>query len=233
MDGGVYTGGGGGGGPAVIGTPVFNTMTTGAPSMSIAVPAGTTALLLFYANETSGNARALNGVSDGVQNAAVITDGTTDAAVLGGAGPTLRTEVWIVPSPTVGTSTWTWDVSTNTSGLSDQTFGYAFVSDGNAGTPIHGTVFASAATTTTTRDGSIDTSVGDVRVVGFIAGRDLGDTFTWDPGITDIYNAGQTSIEVSVATLLATVSGTQNMGGDWSANPTRSNLIIFGLAPGV
>jgi hypothetical protein len=209
-------------------TPVIATQTTGNPSVSVTVPSGTKAILFFYANETSGAARDLTALGDGTQSAAV----WTGAELLGGAGPTLRNEIWVMLNPTIGTSTWTFTVSSSGTGLNDQSYGYAFVTDLDTADPEAGTTTTSGTTSSTARDLTITTDADDALIVSFIVGRDLGDTFTWDGfPITQVYNQGQTNLEFSIATRLATSQTSYNMGGDWSANPTRSNMINIALKP--
>jgi hypothetical protein len=218
-----------GGGTLAMSTPVFtSTGSTNADiSVSITVPSGTTALLLFWYVETTGAAKTLNGVSDGTQNATQMT-GTNHS---GGAGPANAQSTFYMLNPTVGTSTWTWDTS-STTGLSDQVAGYAFVSGGHTSDLEAGTATVSSTTSTTARDLAVTTDVANALCVSWIGGRDHTVSFTWDGSpVTSVYTSAQTSTWVAVATRQATSTGSYSLGGDWSASPTRSLMTTFALRP--
>lgn len=203
----------------------FVTQASQSPSRSITVPSGTQAVFFLYSAETSGSGTpVVTAVGDGVQSAVALTG----AALSGGAGPRLLSDVWYIVNPTIGTSTWT--VTAVGSGVVDATLGIAFVSDLDTADPFcHVAIYANAATTATARDATLVTDANDALFVSHIVGRDLGDTFTWDLGTASTEPFTATATEVSVATKLAPLLGAQSLGGDWSANPTRSNMIGFAL----
>lgn len=214
---------------ATMSTPVFSS--TGATAahqvVSITVGSGDNYLLFFVVIETTGAPRTVVSISDGVQNATLVTG----AAVTGGAGPALRVEIWEIANPTVGTSNWTFTLSA-TSGLNDNVCGYALCQGVDTASPSAGTTTTSSTTSSTARDLAITTTELNALIVSLIGGRDNDDTFTWDGApIVSAYSAAQTATWVAVGTQAATSTGSYNMGGDWSGSPTRSIMIDIALKP--
>lgn len=210
-------------------TPVFSsTGSTGANQVvSITVGGGDNYLLFFVVIETTGAARTVSSISNGSQNAALITG----AAVTGGAGPALRVEIWGLASPTAGTSDWTYTLNA-TSGLADNVCGYALCQGVDTASPSAGTTTTTSQTSATAIDLAITTTEVDALVVALIGGRDVGDSFTWDGApVNGVYSAAQTASWAAVATQNATSTGSYSMGGDWSASPTRSIMINVALKP--
>lgn len=203
-----------------IGTPAVSSSTQTTVPVSINAPSGTDAILFYFFVEMGTTTRALSDIAGTPSSATKI------AEITGGAGPTIRSEMWVLPSPAVGTSTYTFLVN-STIALGEGLFGYSLVSGLNLADIEGGSAVSNTNTGATARNITMTTDTDNALIVSTMVGREQTQSFTWDGTDTPIFGSAFTSTYLGIATQQTTTAGAYGIGGDWSGSPSRSNFLVI------